>query len=60
MLLKLEKVQKNLTTAGNQLEEVMGVRTRAIKKTLRQVEQLPSDESAKILPFSDDDYDDEL
>ena len=56
----LEKVQKNLTTAGNQLEEVMGVRTRAIKKTLRQVEQLPSDESAKILPFSDDDYDDEL
>ncbi len=55
----LEKVQKNLNIAGNQLEEVMGVRTRAIKKTLRQVEQLPTDESAKILPFNDEDYDDE-
>lgn len=55
----LEKVQKNLNIAGNQLEEVMGVRTRAIKKTLRQVEELPTDESAKILPFNDEDYDDE-
>lgn len=49
----LERVQRNLQTAGNQLEEVMGVRTRAIKRTLKQVEQLPIDESAKILPFDD-------
>ena len=35
----LEKVQKNLQTAGDQLEEVMGKRTRAIERRLRQVEE---------------------
>ncbi len=33
----LSKVQKTLTTAGNQLEDVIGVRTRAIQRTLRAV-----------------------
>lgn len=49
----LEKVQKNLQSAGDQLEEVMGVRTRAIERKLRQVEALPVDESQKILSLTD-------
>lgn len=50
----LEKVQKNLQTAGDQLEEVMGKRTRAIERRLRSVEQLPSEESEKLLGFEEE------
>lgn len=50
----LQKVQRNLETAGNQLEEVMGVRTRAIERKLRQVEELPLEESQQILPLDED------
>ncbi|WP_071146612.1 DNA recombination protein RmuC [Bacteroides ihuae] len=49
----LEKVQKNLQSAGDQLEEVMGKRTRAIERKLRQVQELPHEESQKILPLGD-------
>ena len=49
----LEKVQKNLQNAGNQLEEVMGKRTRAIERKLRQVEALPTEESKKMLTLND-------
>lgn len=45
----LEKVQKNLETAGSQLDEVIGKRTRAIERKLRQVQELPADSSANIL-----------
>ena len=45
----LDKVQKNLQNAGDQLEEVMGKRTRAIERKLRQVEELPVEESQKML-----------
>lgn len=55
----LEKVQKNLHLAGDQLEEVMGKRTRAIERKLRQVEQLPQNESQKILPLDDNEEEDE-
>ncbi|MBP1614144.1 MAG: rmuC [Bacteroidetes bacterium] len=51
----LEKVQKNLQSAGDQLEEVMGKRTRAIERKLRQVQELPHEESQKILPLDDND-----
>ncbi|WP_321426640.1 DNA recombination protein RmuC [uncultured Bacteroides sp.] len=51
----LEKVQKNIQTAGDQLEEVMGKRTRAIERRLKQVEALPVEESQKILPLADMD-----
>ena len=50
----LQKVQRNLQIAGNQLEDVMGVRTRAIERTLRKVEELPQEESQRILPLDDD------
>ena len=49
----LEKVQKNLETAGSQLDEVIGKRTRAIERKLRQVEALPTDQSAAILTLND-------
>ena len=49
----LEKIQKNLQSAGDQLEEVMGKRTRAIERKLRQVEALPSEESKKMLSLND-------
>ena len=49
----LEKVQKNLQNAGDQLEEVMGKRTRAIERKLRQVEALPTEESQKMLTLND-------
>ena len=49
----LEKVQKNLQNAGDQLEEVMGKRTRAIERKLRQVEALPTEESQKMLKLED-------
>ena len=49
----LEKVQKNLQSAGDQLEEVMGKRTRAIERKLRQVEALPIEESSKMLILND-------
>jgi len=54
----LEKVQKNLQSAGDQLEEVMGKRTRAIERKLRQVEELPHEESRRILPQDDGGEDD--
>jgi len=48
----LEKAQKNIQTANNQLEEVMGKRTRAIQRYLRSVEALPTREwkDLKLLP----------
>ena len=54
----LEKVQKNLHLAGDQLEEVMGKRTRAIERKLRQVEQLPHEGSEALHPSLIDDEDD--
>jgi DNA recombination protein RmuC len=46
----LEKVQKNLQQAGNQIEDLMGVRTRAIENKLRKVEELPADGEEMKLP----------
>jgi DNA recombination protein RmuC len=42
-----------LQNAGDQLEEVMGKRTRAIERKLRQVEALPTEESKKMLTLND-------
>ncbi|MGR4859772.1 DNA recombination protein RmuC [Bacteroides pyogenes] len=51
----LQKVQKNLQSAGDQLEEVMGKRTRAIERKLRQVEELPHDESRNLLALEEEE-----
>ena len=55
----LEKVQKNLETAGTQLDEVLGKRTRAIERRLRSIEALPAEQSAHILPLGDVSFDEE-
>ena len=52
----LEKAQKSIQTAYNQLEEVMGKRTRAIQRQLRSVEVFPSDESQIQLTIDNPDY----
>ena len=46
----MEKAQKNIQTGLNQLDEVMGVRTRAIKRKLKDVETLSIDKTKEILP----------
>lgn len=46
----LEKAQKNISTAGSTLDELMGKRTNAINRKLRDVQSLPAAESRKILP----------
>ncbi len=49
----LDKVKKNLDTASNQLDEVVGMRTRAIERKLRSVDALPEAESGGVLALSD-------
>ncbi len=44
----LEKVQKQLNTASRTLEDT-GARTRAMERKLREVEQLPSGDAARLL-----------
>lgn len=56
----LMKVQKNLETAGTQLDEMIGKRTRAIERKLRQVQELPSERSADILSLDGAIFDEEL
>lgn len=51
----LEKAQKNIQTANNQLEEVMGKRTRAIQRHLREVETLPGAEAEALLPETENE-----
>lgn len=46
----LEKAQKNLQTASNQLDEVMGKRTKAIQRKLKGVESLNDTEAQLLLP----------
>jgi len=54
----LEKAQKNLHTASNQLDELVGKRTKAIQRRLRDVESLPQSEAAAFLPEATDTDDD--
>ena len=56
----LEKVQKNLETAGSQLDEVIGKRTRAIERKLRGVQELPAEQSASILAIGDASQDEDI
>ncbi|MBW1779213.1 MAG: DNA recombination protein RmuC [Deltaproteobacteria bacterium] len=48
----LTKVKKQLDTASNTIDQT-GVRTRAMKRKLREVEQLPVDVSEKLLGISE-------
>ncbi len=46
----LDKAQSNIQTGLNQLDDVMGKRTKAIQRKLRSVETLNEDETKLILP----------
>ena len=50
----LDKAQKNLHTATSQLDELVGKRTKAIQRRLRNVESLPANEAAAYLPEIND------
>lgn len=51
----LSKVKKQLDTASSTIERT-SVRTRAMERKLQDVEDLPTDESAKLLDLSATDY----
>lgn len=46
----LEKAQKNIQTASGQIDEVLGTRTRAIQRRLKDVDTLSDREARAILP----------
>jgi DNA recombination protein RmuC len=46
----MDKAQKNIQTGLNQLDDVMGKRTRAIQRKLKSVEALSESETKNILP----------
>ncbi len=46
----MDKAQKNIQTGLNQLDDVMGKRTRAIQRKLKSVEALSDEETKNILP----------
>jgi DNA recombination protein RmuC len=46
----LEKAQKNIQTGLGQLDDIVGTRTRAIKRQLRSVDTLPDNDQPSILP----------
>ncbi|WP_280752189.1 MULTISPECIES: DNA recombination protein RmuC [unclassified Parabacteroides] len=46
----LQSAQKKITSASGDLEKVLGVRTRAIRKKLRDVDTLSAQEARLILP----------
>ncbi|MBN1355297.1 DNA recombination protein RmuC [bacterium] len=50
----LSRVKKQLDTASNTIDQT-GVRTRAIERNLRSVEQLPADRAADLLRMIDSD-----
>lgn len=50
---ELEKAQKNVIQANNNLENLLGTRSRVMRNKLKKVEELPGDEARKILDLED-------
>ena len=46
----LEKAKKNIDSASATIEQLQGTRTKAINRKLREVEALPTDQAAALLP----------
>jgi len=55
----LDKAHKNLQTASSQIDELVGKRTKAIQRRLRDVESLPAAEAREFLPDSQEEGDEE-
>ncbi len=51
----LAKVQKNIESTGKELDSLVGTRTRAINRKLRDIEEMPESEAIKLLPLDDED-----
>lgn len=53
----LEKAQKNIQTGLGQLDDVVGVRTKAIQRRLREVQTLPESSQNQLphLPYQEED-----
>ena len=54
----MQKAQKNIQTGLDQLDDVMGKRTKAIQRKLRDVETLSDEDPALFLPEVNDDEND--
>lgn len=53
----LEKAQNQIISASGNIEKLVGTRSRAIKRKLRNVQELPVSEAARILESGDADLD---
>ena len=51
----LDKAKKNIDTASATIEQLQGTRTKAINRKLKDVEALPAEQAAALLPNTDDD-----
>ena len=57
----LEKAQRNIQTGLGQLDDVVGTRTRAINRQLKNIESLPTMDTPNLLPEIEvDSKDDQL
>lgn len=53
----LEKAQNQIISASGNIEKLVGTRSRAIKRKLRNVQELPASEAARILESNEADTD---
>jgi DNA recombination protein RmuC len=53
----LEKAQNQIISASGNIEKLVGTRSRAIKRKLRNIQELPASEAAKLLESIDADND---
>jgi DNA recombination protein RmuC len=51
----LEKAQFQITSASSNIEKLVGTRTRAIKRKLRTIQELPASEAARLLESGESD-----
>lgn len=55
----LEKAQKNIHTASDTVDELLGKRSRAIQGKIKNIESLPAEEAKKILQSGETDFEEE-
>jgi DNA recombination protein RmuC len=51
----LEKAQNQIISASGNIEKLVGTRTRAIRRKLRNIQELPTTEAARLLESNDQD-----
>ena len=49
----LDKVQTKMDSAGTELEKLVGTRTRAMQRKLKEIEEIPGVEAAEVLGIED-------